>query len=641
MKMKNLKRFLCIMLAASMICLLPGMTYAVSAVQREFASQSETEDLAAVTGASSVAQPMETGRASRDLSDQYQSGIFTAFSTDSNLTLASATTAETSPDMMRDLRKVNPAFSIQSSTNEEIDLNTGSLNLSYPLASMKGVNGMDLSLSLNYSSVSANTKDRGYTDYDEVLVGYHIWYTVEEIYTSPEGIETDKFLYLEYDYVSLGDWDDYTDWLESGPYVTEYEDGSTCSKNYQYYTHESVTQYHYKSTTAERPISAAENGLGYGWSFDIPHIKKITNFDEEGQPTDYYRTIVLDSGKGLTLDGDVLCDFIITESRVSNGANTVTAYTDYQYAETAENVGGQSASYVLSYKDGTKYYFDANDLCIGKADRFGNRILYAYTNGKLTSLADDFGRSITLTWGTNDITITSSDGASAYIILASGGISSVSYNSAETWQFTYSTQNAVFGDQQSVIPYVLLTEVSHPNQCVSVYEYDTTTVDRPDGTNDQVFQVKKRYDTVSGTQKNILEYAYRGNYLSDYSVENALFVQNHSEDNIWTQNGIDYDVYAIISNYSTTVSDGISETTYRFNPNGYCNSIEVKESGILLSVTESLYEGDNLIAVRETLSDSAGDAMSYFTVYTYDTLKNIISAKKFQSGSAVYYEETA
>ncbi|MBQ8496734.1 MAG: hypothetical protein IJ489_04665, partial [Clostridia bacterium] len=633
--MKNIKRIFCLSLVMAMIFTLPGMTHIVSAATRK---SSETDNTVTMTRENQISgQPLEAVSANRDLTAEYESGIWKQsalanVAAEQGVTLASETTEQTPPDMMYALRKVNPVFSVKNNNNETIDLNTGSLNLSYPLASMAGVNGMDLSLSLNYSSSSANTLDKGYSDPSWEIIGDAIEYSKY----SSDTQETEYFSIL----VSTEESDEFLDYLSNGPYTETNAEGQTVTIEYRILGVNPHYEYVYEYYTAEVSHSVAENGLGYGWHFNIPYIKKLAYFDE-GELTDYYRTIVLDNGKGLILEGDILCDFIITEENASNMPSPTVGYTDYQYTDSTETVGNQSAAKVLSYKDGTKYYFDENDLCIGKEDRFGNQIVYNYANGKLSSITDGYHRQITLTWETNAVEVTASNGSSVRIVVGENAVSSICYNNNETSSFTYVTQNISFGDQAIQIPHILLTEITHPNQCTSIYEYQIRSYTRPNSSIEDSFQIKKRYDMVNSIQKNIINYSYGGNYMTDYSSSNQDLIQNQTSNNIWTQNGIDYDDYAIISNYSTTVTDGISTTIYSFNPNGYCNSIEVKQNGITVSVTENLYDCDKLIATRETLSDTSGDTMSYFTVYTYDTLKNVVSVKKFQNGESVYYEETA
>ena len=652
--MKNLKRLLCICLVMAMICLLPGMTQIVSAATRE---ASETDNTVTMTMENQISgQPLATVSANRDLTAEYESGILkqTPLSDEErSITLAASSETQNPPDMMYALRKVNPVFSIQNNSNETIDLNTGSLNLSYPLVSMQGVNGMDLSLSFNYSSASSNTHEQGYTDYYLQKTGYvYITY-----------IKTSTFTYfnnVEYEEV-MGDiivWEDdlplMLEYLEGGPYINEnpsnHVQGTIEEYEFEilYLSEEKIRVANILSV--EKTINSAESGLGYGWHFSIPYIKPITSFDENGNRDYSYKTIVLDNGQQIGLEDDDICSFdryYATMELVESG---------YTYTASDIIFNEQTATHILSYKDGMKYYFDANDRCLGKEDRFGNQIFYAYTgSGKLSAITDNYGRYIRLTWYASKVTISASDGASVNTEISNNRLVSITYNntqSTEKTTFAYTQQNAIVGNYNTtlvdpaLIPYHLLTEISHPNGIRSSFVYITGVASRPGGCYDDVFQIRERYDTVNGEKKNTVTYQYSGCYLSDYQAEEEAFFEEILQtgitpQNIWEDNGIELDYLAILSHYSTTVSDGISTTTYHFNPNGYCNSIEVRENNYLLSVMESLYDGRCLTATYETILDAQGDPVSYFTKYDYDRLGNVISFKKFQNGDAVYYEETA
>ncbi|MBQ8495828.1 MAG: hypothetical protein IJ489_00020, partial [Clostridia bacterium] len=640
--MKNLKRLLCICLVMAMICLLPSMTHIVSAATKE---SSETDNTVTMTRENQISgQPLEAVSANRDLTAEYESGIWKQSASDvsaQGIALASEATTQTPPDMMYALRKVNPVFSVKNNNNETIDLNTGSLNLSYPLASMAGVNGMDLSLSLNYSSASANTRDRGYADYCVQPIGYvritYVKYSTFTYFTDVRYKEVVEAEICHEDILS-----ERLSYYNGGPYINNNPSGYVQGTSEEYYYEildiSNISYGFWYMISVEKSTHVAEKGLGYGWNFNIPYIKPITAFDENGNADHSYKIIVLDNGENIALEDDVFWNSL---------------YEGYAYTATSSLWNGKNVTHILSYKDGTKYYFDADDICIGKEDRFGNQIQYNYTaSGKLSSISDNFGRSISLTWLVTGVSVTSSDGSTVKIDINANRITSITYNERETTEFTYTEQNAevgyhdVYNVESTLIPYHLLIDVQHPNGSQSCFRYEENFATRPDGTRDDVFQVSERYDLIDGEEKNNIEYEYYGCYLTDYSDLDEEYYEKildtgETPENIWEEQGVLVDYLAILTHYSTIVSDGISNTTYYFNPNGRCNSIEVRENGVLLSVIESLYEGDNLIATRETLADSAGDTMSYFTTYTYDTLKNVVSVKKFQNGESIYYEETA
>ena len=649
------KRILSVFLVAAFLCLLPGMPHIVSAAS-DHASKQQTfsETLSSDTNVQKSATLSATEFAvKKDLSATHQSGILQTAqllsSANQAVTLASAAaSSDTPPDMMAALTKANPVFSIQNSTNESIDVNTGSLNIRYPLASMAGVNGMDLSLDLRYSSFDANTLEKGYVEYHPIVIGYAVSYIKHSTYTHDDDVWYAQTGYTQP--VSVADYSDFMDWIDSGPYTVEnpvgYEPGTVEVFYLECVSDGYISGYMYNSTTAPKATTVASNGLSTGWHFGIPYIKQITAFDENGDPDLSGKRLVLDTGNSFELKDDLLHS---SDKFEEDAFDYPDPYPGYAY-QSAENLsfGNIAVAHVLTYKDGTEYYFDNSDICIGKKDRFGNTIRYVYdAANRLSAIYDDFGRSITVIWTENGFAVSSSDGSSVFVTVENGNIASITYNETETSAFSYATQNAKFAYDPfdltaEEIPYVLLTEISHPNASKTTYVYSKNTASRPDGSSDEIFQIEHRFDTANGTEQNHLYYAYNGYYLTDYSYFEELALESNVDANsIWADQNVPCDVYAILSNYSTTVSDGVKQTTHHFNTNGYCCLTNVYENGKLLQSTESLYWGSILYATRETLADSAGDAVSFFTVYENDPIGNILSVEKYEEKDRVHYRETA
>ena len=157
------KRGIVILLVCAMLLLLPGVSsFALSAA--EFVREHSTKATAPTDrgGLSGLHSSGETTEDEEWLLGEAPSGIVLSV-TDSQagiqtLTLASSTGV---PDMSGAMRRSYPVFSIQNSTNEYVDIHSGSLKLTYELANLQGVNGMDLSLSVSYDSSDAHNVEKG------------------------------------------------------------------------------------------------------------------------------------------------------------------------------------------------------------------------------------------------------------------------------------------------------------------------------------------------------------------------------------------------------------------------------------------------------------------------------------------------
>ena len=649
--MKNFKRVMSFFLVVAIVCLLPGMTNVVSAASRELSSHENSMEnsSASLSTQESEVQSQNGIFAKKDLREVYRSGIIDAEqlfpSSNASMVLASEATTEEIPDMMAAIIKVNPAFSLQNSNNESIDINTGSLNISYNLANMAGINGMDLTLDLRYSSLDANTLDKGYAGCNIVVVGFYVYYATTFVYKDANKDQQSILISMD-DIAYCETWSEVEERIEAFTYSEEAAtmngiEGKLCHVLYW----EEHWKYDFYSFTVPKATDIASNGLGPGWHFGIPYIKQVKEFDENGDPDNSKKILILDTGKGFTLKNNSLYSSNRYEDDIGYIPDEYPGYGYYSPDNFLFN--NIAVSNILIYKDGTEYYFDNNDICIGKQDRFGNQIRYTYdSQNRLAAIYDDFGRSITVTWGENGFNVFSSDGTSVAISMVNGNIASITYNATETSMFSYVTQNARFAYNSSndaePIPYVLLSDITHPNAAKTYYIYSQSAVSRPDATQDDIFQITERYDIVNGKKLNNINYVYSGCYMTDYSYFEKLAVEgNFILNSIWAEHDVPCDTYAILSNYSTTVFDGIYRTTYHFNSNGYCCLVEVRENNVLLQATESLYLGDILYATRDMLLDSAGDAVSSFTIYESDEIGNLLAVKKYQSENDIHYLETA
>ena len=467
MKQDFLKRIVCALLTAAMVCTMPCMTQIVGASANR-GSGAET-GIAVQAPPNALASPVETSVPSLGASAPYESGILPMRQT----TLSAAPSYDlgmSRDEMTRELLRAKPVFSLQNGSHESIDARSGALSLSYPLATLVGVGGMDLSLTLSYSSAESGALDYGYAE--------------------------------------------------------ERADGT------------------YVLHTREKPQYTAQNGLSAGWQFSIPSIRAELHFDEEGNADDAYQTILLDNGKAILLDDGVIRECLV----YTEGLDVfIVDHPGYAYTLCEGTLfDGKAVASMLSYKDGTVYYFAANGSCLGKADRFGNRICYGYdASNRLTCVRDDFGRSIDLVWTDAGFTVSASDGTAVTVSFSDGLISSVSYGAGELSSFTYEMQNARIGVSENTdgvtVPFTLLTEVLHPAADASSYAYAPCAEYEKDGSVSYLPRVTERSDTVSGIRKNAVTYQYYKHRLTKPEVE-ALSSYDGT-DSVWSQNGIPCDAY--------------------------------------------------------------------------------------------------
>ena len=657
MKMDAVKRSLSLMLVLATLFLLPGVTQftaSASDILRERNKAQTGEDL---EHGGSLLDPEETG----DLSaGEWQTGTAPSgiVSVPQNMTggaaaLTLASSGGSVPDMSSALRRSYPVFSIANSTNEYIDINSGSVNLTYDLVDMKGVGGMDLCLSVTYNSSDSNTKEKGYTDYETTVTGY---YLICGPWTEFIPLDGGNAIYIPIDENNT-----YTETFstteEVEARINQLIDDTTESEvviggtRYRMIAHVgvldagSILSYRFYSTVIDRLPHAAGNGLFAGWHFNIPYIEKIPSYDEYNTLSYTHQLLVLDTGESFNLT-----DYSFDETQWTSGdaiMDQTLIYPGYSFLASTESFGEKTAAHILYCKDGTKYYFDADDLCVGKEDRFGNKILYEYDPfGRLAEIHDSFGRRISVSWSGSAITVTGCDGSRAVI-----GSSYITCGQNETTTFAYSDVNLEFGygtkgGSSTYIPYHILTSVTHPNGDTTVYEYNKTSAWMPDASLEYFYQIAGRYDMVSGTKKNEVSYSYSGNYRTDYS---AYIIQQREQlqdgtltaPSLWSDYGVVGDELGMFGSYTTVVTSGSVTTVYTFNPNKRCIKSVEKIGTAEHSRVETLYMGSCVIGLYEVTCGSDGSWISVLTKKEYDSDGNVTCLQKMDAAHTVEYEESA
>ncbi len=154
--------------------------------------------------------------------------------------------------------------------------------------------------------------------------------------------------------------------LDAEVFYVSYEDTSTGWGDYIYYP---------------QKVSA----IGSGWSFNLTHIDPGNGFSGGSG------YLVLFDGRSIDLN-----------TRASEGGYP---YTDIIYENNC-----------VTYLDGTKEYLNADNYVQYRDDKYGNRITYTYDTvegyePRLTSMSDNMGHTITITYGSAYTEITRPDGS--------------------------------------------------------------------------------------------------------------------------------------------------------------------------------------------------------------------------------------
>lgn len=351
-------------------------------------------------------------------------------------------------DMTKYLKNEYIPMTFGVAENERIDVMTGNLSLSFPLAAIAGAGGADLSLSISYNSSDSGITDKswGGTFYTSYYVRYgELLMTTNDSggHVSYYGENSIKYFATEHDKLA---------WMS--PYV--YPVGITV----EYEGREAI---YYETAileegTFESPLPASKpktyladsNGLAPGWRFDIPVLEKLDNPSASASTSSNSvseSNSDPDTGTGESTPPDVfyLLHFGGSSYRIKNLGFENRKTTDLSIEAVDITVCERTAVFLLTAKDGAKYYFDADGNIICSEDRFGRKIKYTFTviGGKpyLSSITDDFGRSITVTYTGGAIASVSAPGNATVSFATAGSdfssrtINSISYGGGETTSF--------------------------------------------------------------------------------------------------------------------------------------------------------------------------------------------------------------
>ena len=550
-------------------------------------------------------------------------------------------------DMTKYLKNEYIPMTFGVAENERIDVMTGNLSLSFPLAAIAGAGGADLSLSISYNSSDSGITDKswGGTFYTSYYVRYgELLMTTNDSggHVSYYGENSIKYFATEHDKLA---------WMS--PYV--YPVGITV----EYEGREAI---YYETAileegTFESPLPASKpktyladsNGLAPGWRFDIPVLEKLDNPSASASTSSNSvseSNSDPDTGTGESTPPDVfyLLHFGGSSYRIKNLGFENRKTTDLSIEAVDITVCERTAEFLLTAKDGAKYYFDADGNIICSEDRFGRKIKYTFTviGGKpyLSSITDDFGRSITVTYTGGAIASVSAPGnatvsfATAGYDFSSRTINSISYGGGETTSFTYLEnsigKSALYGRfdvetaEEEVIAsveteYRLISQVTYPNGDKTDYVYDTIYAEWGTDGLEELFAISSRKDTVSDAVKNLYTYTNCSGY---YTMQALSGISAEERDMYWSG----------FTSYTNDIISGNRIVHYTFNEDNLCINESTTHKltdgkELMLSETDTTYNSYKLksgVVYRNYGSGGSASCVSS-EAFSYDAKGNITS----------------
>ena len=550
-------------------------------------------------------------------------------------------------DMTKYLKNEYIPMTFGVAENERIDVMTGNLSLSFPLAAIAGAGGADLSLSISYNSSDSGITDKswGGTFYTSYYVRYgELLMTTNDSgeHVSYYGENSIKYFATEHDKLA---------WMS--PYV--YPVGITV----EYEGREAI---YYETAileegTFESPLPASKpktyladsNGLAPGWRFDIPVLEKLDNPSASASTSSNSvseSNSDPDTGTGESTPPDVfyLLHFGGSSYRIKNLGFENRKTADLSIEAVDITVCERTAVFLLTAKDGAKYYFDADGNIICSEDRFGRKIKYTFTviGGKpyLSSITDDFGRSITVTYTGGAIASVSAPGNATVSFATAGSdfssrtINSISYGGGETTSFTYLEnsigKSALYGRfdvetaEEEVIAsveteYRLISQVTYPNGDKTDYVYDTIYAEWGTDGLEELFAISSRKDTVSDAVKNLYTYTNCSGY---YTMQALSGISAEERDMYWSG----------FTSYTNDIISGNRIVHYTFNEDNLCINESTTHKltdgkELMLSETDTTYNSYKLksgVVYRNYGSGGSASCVSS-EAFSYDAKGNITS----------------
>ncbi len=515
--------------------------------------------------------------------------------------------------------ELNAPFSKETSgINESVSTESGSMVVSNQFLTIPGRNGMDLTLTLIYSSQAAKLYDEGTvctsltssattTDYYEVYDSYGNWLRTGARTESSAAVTADGETWVYNGYTLSG---------------TSIAANSSIANNLQ----------------ARSVTDAAKYVFGVGWSLDLPSLA----IDND--------SIFVTLPDGQTYLADL---------SAWNGLSDYELY-DISFSKYTSVVSGtEPSAYRLLYADGSADYFTEHGEILAQADRYGNTIRYIWTQTGglrlLTQIIDTSGRNVYFEYSGNKICVKYDDEVITFIKSPAPGDSGkdclIRYIDAIGRQtyYSYSFDNAGFdslGKTAVNNTYANLTCAHYPTDFQSNYTYIKATKNLNASGYMDYFKVSQRWDSFGTKIYNKQQYLYF-NEPDGYPVYDASNINENYRyyTTIVTENGVTeryyYNYKHQLTQKKTERGDAtdIVKTEYDDNKNvPIRNETSVENKNGIFFKTIDTYTYDyrgNLVCENHPFKPEDEAGGEYATSYTYDTSYNLITSKSYRQDKEV------
>jgi YD repeat-containing protein len=461
-----------------------------------------------------------------------------------------------------------PPFAVSDASREEISTATGDLTVKQQDLYLKGINGLDFSLTRYYSLSESNLYDPRITEpgndtYIYVVRGtrnlykkywqnnaYHYeligtTYNATACATTSQQWAYDLSQSLNANQEDSAYYDDNLGSLVTIDYI-----------NCSYYNYGYAS---YKYDLKEDKLEDQYFNIGAGWSLDLPYIEiRYERYRGDGYRAYEY----LHYGSKGVLE-------ILNEEYVSFGKDS-SGLADYELSDirvrklksSSYSVDGRIACYVMYEKDGRETYFEENGRIIGIKDRFGNQIRFFYQVGSngyllLSKIIDSAGREINISYAAaNKVTVTVVDPTN------SGNTRTIVYNKEQagstyagkyvlksvvdpegrttSYNYVYQQSRLSFTDKNldgmDIVrnttynqyicannDYACLDEIIYPTGGKTCYNYSKQIKNCGIDGVMEFYKVKERYDVDSRNENkkyNYQKYTYRYGGTGEYDGYN-------------------------------------------------------------------------------------------------------------------------
>lgn len=235
------------------------------------------------------------------------------------------------------------------------------------------------------------------------------------------------------------------------------------------------------------------SGYGTGWSIYMPYLER-----EKGRSTTYLH--LPDGGVYKTDSG------------------TETGLFEYKKTDLSYN----AAKKRLDHIDGTSYFFDGDGNLAKKTDRFGNTVLYDWSENennqiRLKSVTDNAGGSIKLNYDGNKVKVSCS-GREYVLSYSEGGeyLNAIQNPDGTVTSFSYDYGEIDFtffkSANKETNTNVLLKKITSPSGLVTEYEYGKSRkwLNPDDDGYTDFYRITARRDIEDGGNRDCVTYSYEG-----------------------------------------------------------------------------------------------------------------------------------